>query len=279
MRDFRNLIWLVPVVILSVVAISCGGGDKGADSDTLQPSKATLAESQSDTLFMSADLEWKDLQGNVRECVTMRYQAFMRDSMLIAKTAIPESVDTLGFTYSGMIERIVMWAGVDAEKYQMQNTVMHYDDKGVLQRANDTSLGKEMSVEIVRDENGYISKIARIDRDLEVEAFSDMMVWENGKVAEYTYAEYDMMSTWERRYDQEGHLSSEKSTYVSVEEGGENILTYNYLSADSVGNWTEREIVSRYVSISYDLRTGVETRMTEPETYYIERRQIEYYSR
>ena len=89
--------------------------------------------------------------------------------------------------------------------------------------------------------------------------------------------EYDMSSTWQRRYDEQGKLIEEQTIYVSVEEGGENNLKYGYVAVDSLGNWTERYIINEYVNIDYNVETGRETRMTQPPTYFVERREIVYF--
>lgn len=272
MKFYQLLIFVLSAVAL----ISCGGGKENT-GDSIDTVSIDLNDSSVDTIFTSPDLAWKDLQGNVSLCVTQRFPAFVRDSICVAKTTIPETIDTVCFTADGMVHKIIMWAEVDAEKYMLQNTEINYDEQGLQIEAIDCSLGKEMNVMIQRDDSGYISKISRLEKEDNIEAFSDIMKWENGRVSECTFTEYDIESTWSRKYNHDGRLISEKSVYVAVEEGGENTLSYNYVTVDSLGNWTERHIVSEYVSISYDLRTGGETRMTEPETYYVERRQIEYY--
>lgn len=267
---------LLSLVLSAMVTVSCSG-DKENAGDSIDSVNIDLHDSAVDTIFTSPDLAWKDLQGNVCLCVSQRFPAFVRDSVCVAKTSIPETIDTVCFTLNGMVQKIIMWAEVDAEKYMLQNTNIIYDEQGHQLEATDYSLAKEMNVMIQRDDSGFISKISRSAKEDDIEAFADIMKWENGRVSECTFTEYDIESTWSRKYNQEGRLISEKSVYVSVEEGGENTLSYNYIAVDSLGNWTERHIVSEYVSISYDLRTGREIRMTEPETYYVERRQIEYY--
>jgi len=210
--------------------------------------------------------------------VTKRFSAFKRDSVYVAKSVDPESYDTICFNSKGQVERIVMRANYNDEDLLIQNTTLVYDDNGECVEGYDMlSQDEVFNVSLSRNEDGYITKILRLRTDDDVVVFGDEVEWKDNRISKYTYIEYDMSSTWQRRYDEQGKLIEEQTTYVSVEEGGENKLKYGYVAVDSLGNWTERYIINEYVNIDYNVETGRETRMTQPPTYFVERREIVYF--
>lgn len=265
-------------VLFIIVSFTSCGGNKQQSNDTIFSDSVASEDVDEQIVFESPDLRWRDLSGHVERCVTMRFSAFKRDSVYIAKSLEPESYDTICFNNKGQVERIVMWVNWSDEDLLVQNTTLHYDENDEFIKGEDRiSRDEVFDVNIIRDEEGYITKLLRLRPDDGVVAFGDEVEWDGDRISEYTFIEYDMSSTWQRRYDQEGRLTEEQTLYVGVEEGGENNLRYGYLAIDSLGNWIERYVINEYVNIHYNIESGQETRMTQPQTYYIERRKIDYY--
>ena len=267
-------------ILLAMSAISllssCGG-NKPQNSDTVQIDTTINEKSEEQIVFESPDLRWKDLFGNVKRCVIKRFSAFKRDSVYVAKSVDPESYDTIYFNWKGQVERIVMWTNFDGEDLLIQNTTLVYDENGECVEGYDMlSQDEVFNVSLGRNEEGYITSLLRLRHDDTV-AFGDEIEWTDNRISKYTYIEYDMSSTWQRKYNPEGQLIEEQTLYVSVEEGGENNLKYGYVAVDSLGNWTERYVINEYVNIHYNVETGRETRMTQPHTYFVECREIEYF--
>lgn len=273
----KNCIHILLVMSVVLVLSSCGG-NKPQNNDTILGDTIVNDKDEEQIVFESPDLRWKDLCGNVKRCVNMRFSAFKRDSVYVAKSVNPESYDTIYFNPKGQVERIVMIANYNDEDLLIQNTTLVYDENGECVEGYDMlSQDEVFNVSLSRNEDGYLIELLRLRPDDDVVVFGDEVEWKDNRISKYTYIEYDMSSTWQRKYDEQGKLIEEHTTYVSVEEGGENNLKYGYLAVDSLGNWTERYIVNEYVNIDYNVETGRETRMTQPPTYFVERREIIYF--
>lgn len=267
---------LLALSFISVLS-SCGG-NKSHNTDTILSDTIAREAAEEQIVFESPDLRWKDLCGHVKQCVTKRFSAFKRDSVYVAKSVDPESYDTICFNPKGLVERIVMRANYNDEDLLIQNTTLVYDENGECVEGYDMlSQDEVFNVSLSRNEDGYLTGLLRLRPDDDVVVFGDEVEWKDNRISKYTYIEYDMSSTWQRKYDEQGKLKEEQTTYVSVEEGGENNLKYGYVAVDSLGNWTERYIINEYVNIDYNVETGRETRMTQPPTYFVERREIVYF--
>lgn len=267
---------LLALSFISVLS-SCEG-NKSHNNDTILSDTIASEAAEEQIVFESPDLRWKDLCGHVKQCVTKRFSAFKRDSVYVAKSVDPESYDTICFNPKGQVERIVMRANYNDEDLLIQNTTLVYDENGECVEGYDMlSQDEVFNVSLSRNEDGYLIGLLRLRPDDDVVVFGDEVEWKDNRISKYTYIEYDMSSTWQRKYDEQGKLIEEQTTYVSVEEGGENNLKYGYVAVDSLGNWTERYIINEYVNIDYNVETGRETRMTQPPTYFVERREIVYF--
>lgn len=274
MKKYLRILLAMSVISL----LSSCVGDKSQNNDTILNDSTANEKSEEQIVFESPDLRWKDLSGHVKRCVIKRFSAFKRDSVYVAKSVDPESYDTIYFNRKGQVERIVMWTNFDGEDLLIQNTTLVYDDNGECVEGYDLlSHDEALNVSLGRNEEGYITSLLRLRPDDDVVVFGDEVEWTDNRISKYTYIEYDMSSTWQRKYNPEGQLIEEQSLYVSVEEGGESNLKYGYVAVDSFGNWTERYIINEYVNIDYNVETGRETRMTQPLTYFVERREIEYF--
>ena len=274
----RIILPLISLPLLVSGISSCTSADS-KQTDTVSDTLTSVAAEEVEA-FTSPDLQWKELQGNVKQCVVTRYEAFLKDSICIISNHKAQLIDTLCFTKSGLIEHISMHTYGEGLYYAMQNTTLEYDADGVFQSGFDT-LGNEMNYDVTlrRNEEGYVTELYRFIKDSEIPVYGDEMVWENGRVKECTFFEYDLSSTWKRRYDEDGRLIEEKSTFIDTDEGSEIVLKYNYVDTDSIGNWVERHLTNEIISINYDLKHGTETRTPQPPIYYVERREITYYDK
>lgn len=263
-------------IVLIAILASCSENREKQD-DTIEVTPITSIP-QEEKLFTSPDLTWKELQGRVQCCETMRFAAFLRDSVCIVKSNEPEMVDSLCFNHDGAITKIVSQVNDDGIISVLQNITLHYDNKGLFLDGKATyGDGISMTVELSRDTDGYLTSMYCRATNGNTFVYGEEMNWKGGRIVEYTYKEYELESTWKRTYTQQGFLESERSSYAGVSEGGENQLHYTYVETDSLGNWTERHVVNHFTSIDYDPYSGAETKMEEPPTYFVERRRLTYY--
>lgn len=239
---------------------ACGSNRKEADdSDSIVP------PTEENIVFTSPDLSWKDLTGNVEYYVQ---QSITEGNPHISTT------DSVRFTPNGMISFILSASSYGGDKIEEIRTAFEYDDTGKLTNATDKAVFP-MLVEIGRDEQNRIISYKRIDKNSGMDsesAFEEIYLWnENGRIQRYELHGFEWSNSKTFSYDAEGRILKcvERSSDMGTETASEE--SYEYISFDDKGNWTER-IATIDRTVTEEMEHTVKEKLKRTE-----KRMIKYY--
>lgn len=258
--DRKYFIGLLAGTLL-VLFTACGS-KKTEKTDT--DSVSVLTEEQQ--TFDSPDLMWKDLTGNV-EYVTV--------STVTEGNPRIQTVDSIRFTLEGRLQFLSTKTNYGGDWMDEIRSAFIYDKDGNLKTATDKA-DHQMQVEVDRDEYGRITNYRRVDRNAGMDselAFEERYLWdENDRVKRYELQGYEWGSSKTFTYDDEGRLvkATERSSDIGVETVSEE--TYEYVSTDAEGNWTERIVTIKRTISEEEAGQPVREKLTRKE-----KRSIKYY--
>jgi hypothetical protein len=130
---------------------------------------------------------------------------------------------------------------------------------------------------IERDSDGYIiSFSAESDQDSDV-AFWEDLVWKDGLLDKVIHKSWEWTLTTKYEYDDNGRMLSSKSIESDMGSGAEIDETYEYISTDEFGNWTERIVKVSMSSFDEDIDTGKNTYQKPIVSYRRDVRTILYH--
>ena len=256
---------LFAIATLALITTACSGNSKenGNDSVTADTTEATMRQEEKVDTFYSPDLAMHELHGHVKECLVETSDAKLKDGKFETKGKW-EKGGALLFSDNGFIakDEFFTYAYLDDGKIKAE----HNKNKG--------SFGK-----VKRNKNGQIVKMEYDDPKDETMTWKTEYVWNKaGHPGKESAIGWEWNYDTEYTYNANGYLTKSVETSGDMESTDTTTITYEYVSFDKNGNWTERNSTVKIVSKMTDSEISVgQPAVSSEKRYYSERRKITYW--
>lgn len=121
-----------------------------------------------------------------------------------------------------------------------QSETFNFDEKGNCLNINNNWVDGTQTVEVKRNADGFITS-AKWDMGDKVPAF-ERSIWVNGRISERRYEDWEYSAKDRLEYASNGRLIKQVTERVTAGKTGRETDTYQYISFDDQGNWTDREV-------------------------------------
>lgn len=273
----RGYLFAVAGVLAVSAFVSCGGGSKAGDSDSVAKTEEAVEET-----FVSPDLEWQELKGNVASCTTVSYPLMREGERFNPNRYDWETTDSVTFSPDGLFTSRNQKQRSQGVEYPILDSRFDYTEDGKFIVPVPTP-GQPVVWLLERDASGYITTVVCRDGNGSPEneemQQSDTYTWEEGRLTRHENVGYEWSTTTDYTYDETGRVAGAHSKNSDM---GEDTLideSYTYLDSDDEGNWTRRRVEVRTTNIWYDPETNRSTRGETQTTWREEDRHIIYYPR
>lgn len=214
-------------------------------------------QDQNETAYVPHDAAMRELKGHVKVCRVTEY-----DIPDISDDSIPEcpgSDYTISFTPSGAIA---------TDEYY----IYRYNPDGSLNSARSIDF-PDTHGRISRDSNGRIIQITNRNQLSPAGDWQRTIVWDSNCVVAATTQYADWSEAYSHQRDSAGLISATHYQFFKGDNTVSQETSYQYLSTDSVGNWTERIATTIHTEIGNpaEFRNGTRTFRS------LEQRRISYY--
>jgi len=265
----RKLLSGIPVFMLMVAMTACAGNKSSSDATAGDADSGSAA---SVATMVTADMSVAEVKGNVKSVKTSVFKAVKHgDSYDMAKTSL-ETI-SYGFDETG---RLIAYSEIFTDgNFARYNFTLDYDGDSFTAKVSNLK-DASRAIVVERDADGRIVRLA--DSHETDEDRDEAWTWTDGRLTAVNVTCWEWSEGWTFTYDEKGLVASRVDTWEEYEESSKTTSTYTYLKFDENGNWTERAVKLDTVGLAWDNETEkMVTTGTEPSTYRLETRVIEYY--
>lgn len=255
---------LFAIATLALITTACSGNSKenGNDSVTADTTEATMRQEEKVDTFYSPDLAMHELHGHVKECLVETSDAKLKDGKFETKGKW-EKGGALLFSDNGFIakDEFFTYAYLDDGKIKAE----HNKNKG--------SFGK-----VKRNKNGQIVKMEYDDPKDETMTWKTEYVWNKaGHPGKESSLGWEWGLNTKYTYNDDGLLTKLVEESDDMGTATTATTTYEYVSFDKNGNWTERNATATVADKEWDHDSEKYRTTSTQKSYRVERRKITYW--